>query len=239
MVMNNLQAYPGNNTAVSVQEMTLENRLEIIEEGIRKKYLSRLTEMHKLSAYRKEEFLEDDLIDNIRVYKVSEMVYQKGEPVTDKLTTVFNTIATYNASAFILLDSDGKKTDLFVGVRNNETDNTKKRSTVTIGDTLKNTLIGHFPGMVIKAEDREDIRKLCEKVCEKSNVASVSVVANTKSQRDQSNEQFVQGLEKLIMAMSGRQYMGLILAENQSPQSIQILQKLSIEIVIKQKVPWF
>jgi hypothetical protein len=227
MVMNNLQAYPGNNTAVSVQEMTLENRLEIIEEGIRKKYLSRLTEMQiaKPSDVYDLLPLEDDLIDNIRVYKVSEMVYQKGEPVTDKLTTVFNTIATYNASAFILLDSDGKKTDLFVGVRNNETDNTKKRSTVTIGDTLKNTLIGHFPGMVIKAEDREDIRKLCEKVCEKSNVASVSVVANTKSQRDQSNEQFVQGLEKLIMAMSGRQYMGLILAENQSPQSIQILRK--------------
>ena len=222
--MNNLQAYPANNTAVSVQEMTLENRLEIIEEGIRKKYLSRLTEMQiaKPSDVYDLLPLEDDLIDNIRVYKVSEMVYQKGEPVTDKLTTVFNTIATYNASAFILLDSDGKKTDLFVGVRNNETDNTRKRSTVTIGDTLKNTLIGHFPGMVIKAED---IRKLCEKICEKSNVASVSVVANTKSQKDQSNEQFVQGLEKLIMAMSGRQYMGLILAENQSPQSIQILRK--------------
>lgn len=30
----------------------------------------------------------------------AEMVYQKGEPVTDKFTTVFNTLSTYNASVY-------------------------------------------------------------------------------------------------------------------------------------------
>ena len=223
--MNDLQMHQGN-TSISTQTMTLENRLEIIEEGIRKKYLSRLTEMEIADTKSFELLpLEDDLIDNIRLYKITEMVYQKGEPVTDKLTTVFNTIATYNASAFILLDSDGKKTDFYVGIRNNEMNDAKKRSSVTIGDTLKNTLIGHFPGMVIKAEDRGEIKKISDRIREQSNVASVSVVANSKSQKDLQNEQFIQGLEKLAMAMSGRKYMGLILAENQSPQDIQILRK--------------
>ena len=41
----------------------------------------------------------------------------------------------------------------------------------------------------------------------------------------QTNEKFVQGLEKLALAMQGRKYMGIILAENQSPQMIQQLRK--------------
>ncbi|WP_202850345.1 hypothetical protein, partial [Streptococcus suis] len=95
--------------------------------------------------------LEEDLINNVRFFKITEMVYQKGEPVTDKFTTVFNTLSTYNTSVFILMDSDGNKTDFYLGVRNNEQDGSiSKRSTVTLSDTLKNTLIGHFPGSKIK-----------------------------------------------------------------------------------------
>ena len=58
-----------------------------------------------------------------------------------------------------------------------------------------------------------------------NNVASVSVVGNSKTQKDLPNEQFVQGLEKLSLAMSGRAFTGLIIADNQSPQSIQMMRK--------------
>lgn len=44
--------------------------------------------------------LEVDLIDNVRLYRITEMVYQKDESVMNKFTTVFNTLATYNASVF-------------------------------------------------------------------------------------------------------------------------------------------
>ena len=235
--MNDLQARQ-DNTIITVQDMTIENRLEIIEEGIRRKYLTRLTEMEianvkDIYGFIDPENLEDDLIDNIRLYKISEMVYQKGEPVTDKLTTVFNTLSTYNATAFILLDSDGKRTDFYVGVRNNEQDDSKKRSTVTIGDTLRNTLIGHFPGIEIKSVDRDKIGELSKNISEKTNVASVSVVASAKSPKEQTNEQFVQGLEKLAMAMAGRQYVGLIIADNQSPQAVQVLRKYYQDLYTK------
>ena len=87
-------------TAVSVKELTTENRLEIIGEGLRKKYLSRLTEM-QIAPVGKLLPLEEDLIDNVRMYHITEMVYGKGESVTDKFTTVFNTLSTYNATVFI------------------------------------------------------------------------------------------------------------------------------------------
>ena len=156
------------------------NRLEIIEEYLRKSYLGRLNEMQVAPTGSLQE-LENDLIDNIRLYHIDEMVYKKGEPVTDKFTTVFNTLSTYKAAAFIIMDSDGQKTDFYVGVRNMEADETQKRSTVTLGDTLKNTLIGHFPGMKITGKDRKHIAALSEKICCQQNVDSVSVVGNSKS----------------------------------------------------------
>lgn len=221
--MDELQKIQDNNEVI-VQDMTVENRLEIIEEGIRKNYLARLTEM-PIAPIQNLVPLEEDLIANVRLYKITEMVYQKGEPATDKFTTVFNTLSTYKATAFIVMDSDGKKTDFYVGVRNDETDEKMKRSTVTLGDTLKQTLIGHFPGIKIQNENRFQIAELSKKIYSQQNVASVSVVGNSKSNKEPSNEQFVQGLEKLVLAMQGRQYIGIIVAENQSPQDVQLLRK--------------
>ena len=116
--------------------------------------------------------LEDDLINNIRLYRITEMVYQKGESVTDKFTTVFNTLSTYNASVFIIIDSDGNETNFYLGVRSNDiADDVSKRSMVTLGDTLKNTLVGNFPGVKIADVDRMKIGKISEKILNQSNVA--------------------------------------------------------------------
>ncbi len=217
--------------------MTIEDRLDIMDEAIRKKYLSRLTEM-PIAPIAQLPPLEDDLISNVRLYRITEMVYRKGEPVTDKFTTVFNTLSTYNASVFVLIDSDGINTDFYLGVRNNEPDDSpKKRSTVTLGDTLKQTLIGHFPGVKIENEGRKKIAELSLKIADLSNVASVSVVGNSKSEKDVSNEQFVQGLEKLSLAMSGRPYTGIIIADNQSPKDVQLLRKNYQELYTKLS-PW-
>lgn len=211
-------------TEVSSSNLSLENRLEIIGEGLRKKYLSRLTEM-QIAPVGELLPLEEDLIDNVRMYHITEMVYRKGESITDKFTTVFNTLSTYNATVFIVMDSDGKKSSFYIGVRNNESDPIKKRSTVTLGDTLKNALIGHFPGVKIENVDRSRISVLSDKIRRQQNMASVSVVGNVKNNKDQQNEQFVQGLEKLALAMQGRQYITLIVAENQPPQAVQIMRK--------------
>lgn len=210
---------------LAAADIGLENRLEIIDEGVRKKYLARLSEM-PIAPIAEIAPLEEDLISNIRLYHITEMVYGKGEAAVDKFTTVFNTLATYNASVFVLIDSDGKRTQFYLGVRNNEPDESVfKRSTVTLGDTLKQTLIGHFPGVKIENADRKTIAALSDKISALSNVASVSVVGNIKSEKSESSNHFAQGIEKLALAMNGRPYTALLIADNQSPQSIQMLRK--------------
>lgn len=203
-----------------LQQLNL--KLDIIDENIRRRELSRLTEM-EIAPFEilGLENLEEDIINNIRLFKITEMVYQKGESVTDKFTTVFNTLQTYRASVFIIIDSDGNKTNFYLGVRSNG----DERSTVTLGDTLKNTLIGHFPGVKIENEDRKAIERLARKIECQNNVASVSVVGNAKSEKEQSNEHFVQGIEKLTLAMYGRQFTGIIVAQNSDSSEIQGLRK--------------
>ena len=202
-------------------EITVEDRLEIIDEYVRKKYLTRLSDM-QIMPMGEMPPLEEDLIDNVRLYRITEMVYQKDESVIDKFTTVFNTLATYNASVFFLIDSDGKQANYYLGVRNNEAnDSLKKRSTVTLGDTLKQTLIGHFPGAKIENEDRKKIAELSEKIVGLNNVASVSVVGSSRSEKAQPQSGFAQGMEKLCLAMSGRSYTAVIIADNKNAWDIQ------------------
>lgn len=203
-----------------IPEQQLEVQLDIVDESIRRRDLTRLTEMEIVPTGDLLP-LEEDVIQNVRLYRITEMVYQKGEPVTDKFTTVFNTLSTYKASVFIVIDSDGFRTDFYLGVRSNG----DERSTVTLGDTLKTTLIGHFPGVKIQNEDRAKITALSQKISGLHNVASVSVIGNSKCENGQQHGQFVQGIEKLVLALSGRQYTGIILAQNQSPFDIQVLRK--------------
>ncbi|WP_027868620.1 ATP-binding protein [Eubacterium sp. AB3007] len=223
--MNELQSIQDGE--IKAKEFSIENYLQVTEEVIRKQYLSRLKELQVADPAELFDLppLEEDLVDNIRLFKISEMVYQKGEPITEKFTTVFNTLSTYKASLFILIDSDGEKVDFYIGVRNGELIDRYKRSTVTLGDTLKNTLVGNFPGIKLENVDRSRIEVLSNAINQKKNVASVSVVADRKIEQTQGNDQFVQGLEKLALAMQGRAFTGIIIAENQTQQTVARIRK--------------
>ncbi|MCM0599156.1 ATP-binding protein [Periweissella fabalis] len=213
-------------SVITYEELTnqqkIDVKLDIIDETLRRKELARLTEMQVVPFEQLNlPPLEEDIINNVRLFKINEMVYQKGEAVTDKYTTVFNTLQTYQASVFVIIDSDGYQTDFYLGVRSNG----DKRSTVTLGDTLKNTLIGHFPGAKVQNEDRKRIMALTNKITHQKNSTSVSVVAKSKSNYEQENEQFIQGLDKLALSMQGRQFTGVIVAQNTQPDEIQMLRK--------------
>lgn len=101
----------------------------------------------------------------------------------------------------------------------------KKRSTVTLGDTLKQTLIGHFPGVKIENEDRKKIAELSEKIMALKNVASVSVVGSSRREKEQPQNEFAQGMEKLCLAMSGRPYTAVIIADNKNAWDVQQMRK--------------
>ena len=118
---------------------------KLVDDIVLKKYLHKLTDLEIIP-------LTDELkqISDIRLFKITEMVYQKDEYSTYKFASVFNSVQNLNCGVFIVADSNGEKTDFYMGVRSLD----DKRTTKSLKDTLRNALIGQFPG--VKSTDLLD-----------------------------------------------------------------------------------
>ena len=178
----------------------------LVDDIVLKNYLAKLSDLEivPLPAEMKQ-------IGDIRLFKITEMVYQKEEYSTYKFASVFNSVQNLNSGVFIVADSDSKKTDFYMGVR--AFDN--KRTTKSLKDTLKNALCGQFPG--VKTADLLDVEaENFLASLQSQNIAAVSCVANNKDSEFKDNERFIQGLEKLALAMQGQRYTAVVLAKSAS-----------------------
>lgn len=210
---------------------TLEARLiessKLVDDIVLKKYLYNLNELEIIP-------MSDALkqISDIRLFKVTEMVYQKDEYSTYKFASVFNAVQNLNCGVFIIVDSDGSKTDFYMGVRSLD----DKRTTKSLKDTLKNALIGQFPG--VKSQDLLDpqAESFLAEIPSK-NIASVSCVANNKDEDFNNNETFIQGLEKLAFAMQGQRYTTIVLAKSTPANQLDELRR-AYETIYTQLSPF-
>lgn len=176
----------------------------LVDDIVLKNYLTNLTELDIIP-------LPDNLkqISDIRFFKITEMVYQNDEYSTYKFASVFNSVQNLNCGVFLIADSDGKRTDFYMGVRALD----DKRTTKSLKDTLRNALRGQFPG--VKTDDLldSDAEQVLSGVQSK-NIAAVSCVANNKDAEFTDNERFIQGLDKLVLAMQGQRYTAIVLAKS-------------------------
>ena len=60
----------------------------------------------------------------IRLFKVGKLVYDKNENSIDKLSSVYNALFNVRSAIVMILDSDGEQTDLYLGVRANRDEKT-------------------------------------------------------------------------------------------------------------------
>ena len=136
------------------------NALLAVDDIVLKNYLSKLDtlEVLPLDDESKKKALKD-----VRMFKVTEMVYEKDEFSAYKFASVFNTLANVNCTVFIIIDSSGQKTDFYMGIRGYD----EERISSAIEDTLKKALNGQFPGIKVDdsylIDDIEDL-KLAQKI---------------------------------------------------------------------------
>ena len=208
-------------------EAQLAESSKLVDDIVLKKYLHNLTSLEVIP-------LTDDLkqISDIRLFKITEMVYQKDEYSTYKFASVFNSVQNLNCGVFIVADSNGEKTDFYMGVRSLD----DKRTTKSLKDTLRNALIGQFPG--VKSTDLLDpqAEEFLAYIPTK-NIASVSCVANNKDEDFKDNETFIQGLEKLALAMQGQKYTAIVLAKSTPPEQLDEIRR-AYETVYTQLSPF-
>ncbi|WP_195514090.1 ATP-binding protein [Turicibacter sanguinis] len=177
---------------------------KLVDDIILKKYLHKLTDLEIVP-------LDDNFkkISDIRLFKITEMVYQNNEYSTYKFASVFNAVQNLNCGVFIIAHSNGRKTDFYMGVRSLD----DKRTTKSLKDTLRNALSGQFPGVKTKDLFEDEAIELLSNIPRK-NIASISCVAKNKHEEFRDNETFIQGLEKLVLAMQGQVYTAIILARS-------------------------
>jgi DNA helicase HerA-like ATPase/uncharacterized membrane protein YjfL (UPF0719 family) len=200
---------------------------KLVDDIVLKNYLTRLTDLEIIP-------LDDSLkkISKIRLFKITEMVYQNDEYSTYKFASVFNAVQNLNCGVFLIMDSNGQKTDFYMGVRSLD----DLRTTKSLKDTLRNALCGQFPG--VKTADLLDpqAEAFLADIPSK-NIAAVSCVAQNKDEEFKDNKKFIQGLEKLALAMHGQRYTAIVLAKSTSPEQLAEIRR-AYETIYTQLSPF-
>lgn len=233
--MDDKELAPSDNLPTEIDYHNLQNQfsnaLLAVDDIVLKNYLSKLDTLEVLPLDNES---KKNALKDVRMFKVTEMVYEKDEFSAYKFASVFNTLANVNCTVFIIIDSNGQKTDFYMGIRGYD----EERISSAIEDTLKKALNGQFPG--IKVDDSylvDDIEDLFRGVQEdKRNISAVSCVANSKDSEIDSNDTFVQGLEKLVTAMQGEKYTGIIIADAVTKKIDTI--KRNYESIYSQLIPF-
>ena len=210
----------------SIQE-NFNNAIKIVDDVLLKNYLTKLEDLEVVPFSSENE----DLFDTIRFFKITEMIYEKDEYSTYKFASVYNSLISMKCAIFIIIDSDGEKTDFYMGVKS-------LNSSFTINslrDTLKNALNGQFPGIKTENYTNDKMQNVLDKI-KINNISAVSCVANDKID-EKNNISFVQGLEKLALSMQNQKYTGIIIANGVEQGQLAEIRK-NYENIYTQLMPF-
>ncbi|MBO4587717.1 MAG: ATP-binding protein [Bacteroidales bacterium] len=220
----NIGSTEDRNTKNPIQEnlSVAENALKLVDDVVLKNYISKLDRLEVVPM----ETVKG--MDDIILYKINKMVYDKDESAADKFFSVIGSMTPFNCTICLIVDSDGTRSDFYIGIKSHEADDSV---TSYIGNTIESSLKGQFPGMddedlseMLKGMDkRPQDEKILSKLCNKSNCISsfigIPSPKNTKS--EYTNATFVQGLEKFASAMYGKKYTAIILAKHNSIEDVK------------------
>ena len=204
-------------------EKNFVSALQVVDDIVLKNYISKLQDFEIVPLSDKA--VDNNLENNVRLFRITEMVYEKDEYSTYKFASVFNALSTANCSVFVIIDSNGEKTDFYMGIRSLNSD----RTTASLGATLKNAMVGQFPGIktveyTCDEKDTNNMQNLIKKI-KTNSVSVVSCVANHKDEKNLDNKSFLQGLEKLSLSMQGEKYTAIIIANGTTQEQLSAIRR--------------
>ena len=119
-----------------------QSALKIVDDVILKNYISKLTEMEVIPL--DSSILSSNIDKNVCFFKITEMVYEKDEFAPYKFASVFNILSMTENTIFIIIDSDGTKTDFYMGVRSSSDSPYPAGKMASI---VEDAMKAYFPGM--------------------------------------------------------------------------------------------
>lgn len=194
------------------------NALSLVNDVVLKNYLVELSDMDLVE-------IPDVSIDGVILYKINKMVYEKDEYATDKFISMVSAMTFTSSSIFLMVDGHKDYTDFYLGIRCED----EKRTARSVAETFKSAICGQFPGVqmtdisfIEKGASASEQDKIFARLREAKSISSCVGIPSVKSKdQDHSNSGYIQGIEKLALAMRGKEYTAVVLAKNQTAEDIQ------------------
>ena len=230
-----------------IKKEDLQYALGIADSILSKNYLANLSNCEVINNYESESIdsLKDKLNSEVRFFDISQIVLNKKENMRDKLATVFNAVGNTGASLLMQIKGSKNKVEIRIGVKNT---NGNVQKTKNAKDILENSLLSNFPGIKVSEhykeidENNNEVTKnVLDKVLNdfsaKKTIAAVTDIAGLRSEEESEDNKFVQGIEKLIDAMRGKEYTLLLIAD---PVNLSDLNenRRALEDIYTQLVPF-
>ena len=201
--------------------------MKLVDDIVLKNYLNGLSRMgivpfedgnNQVGASNNTLDGENPLLNDVIMFKINKMVYEKDEFATDKFVSVVSAMTYTASSLFLVVDGHEDRTDFYIGIKNHDSD----RVSSSVSSTLKSSINGQFPGAILKEVSKEKTGDLLNKWGKSASISSCVGVPTYKSSRgDYTNANYIQGIEKLVNAMQGKVYTAIILASNTNADEIK------------------
>lgn len=150
----------------------------------------------------------EDIAQWTRLYHMDKVVYAPKENFLQKITTVLYTAYAQDTPVMVLVTSDGKKTDYYIGVQLTEANDASQ------GTAFQDAFVGNFAGSELDLCDNDCVRQLSEAFVQGENVTAISGLPSLRGGEDKFNiEGFVQGIENMVDSLRGCSYTMLVKAD--------------------------
>lgn len=157
---------------------------------------------------------------DLRLFKLVRLVHENKKSILESTTAIYATLCSAGYSICFYIDSDGNGADLYIGVRGLA----KSGLGNTAGKLLQDVYSGYFPGTILEqlsGEQTVEKLDLDSKYYKRQHDSyAVSSVSGISSIATESQEEFMQGLEKFLDATIGRKFTGLIIADPVAQNSL-------------------
>lgn len=202
---------------------------------ITKNYLRILSELSIVEP--SNDLIENDIVKNSRFIKLNKLVYNNDEDSRNKLTSVLSSVYLSRGTISVIIKSDRERIDYYLGIVNKNKD-----ADVTLQlDVLEGTFSSNFQGSFTKNQSNDDIRGLVEDIFldedEKPIITSISGVAALRLNEGEKDENFIQGLEKVVDSVKGKSYTLVLIADPIESKEIQNL-RISYENIYSELLPF-
>jgi putative ATP-binding protein len=194
------------------------NALSLVNDIVLKNYLVQLSDMDLIE-------MPNISTDGVILFKINKMVYEKDEYATDKFISMVSAMTFTSSSVFLIVDGHKDHTDFYLGIRCED----ENRTASSVAETFKSAIYGQFPGVqmsdisyIEKGASASEQDKIFARLKEAKSISSCVVIPSVKNKnQERTNSGFVQGIEKLALAMRGKEYTAIVLAKNQTTEDIQ------------------